>query len=118
MRELYAAGTNKNDMASTEEFVRYVCDMIDEAGSIRYRKMFGEYGIYCDDVYCACICDNLLFVKITEGGKQLLPNTEITFPYEGSKTKCFLITEFDDQKLLVQLIRTTCGELKKSKFGQ
>lgn len=105
----------QNGMASTEEFVRYVCDMIDGAGSIRYRKMFGEYGIYCDGVYCACICDNMLLVKITEGGKQLMPDAETAFPYEGSKTRCFLITEFTDQKRLECLIRTTCEDLQTAK---
>ena len=35
-------------MASTLEFAEYVCDQISGAGSITYKKMFGEYGIYCN----------------------------------------------------------------------
>lgn len=30
-------------MASTQEFVEYVCDYISDAGQISYRKMFGVY---------------------------------------------------------------------------
>lgn len=105
----------QNGMASTEEFVHYVCAMIDGAGSIWYRKMFGEYGIYCDGVYCACICDNMFLVKITDGGKQMMPDAETAYPYEGSKTRCFLITDFADQKHLERLIRTTCDELQTAK---
>ena len=36
-------------MASTPEFVRYVCEQIAGAGAVRYRKMFGEYLIYVDE---------------------------------------------------------------------
>ena len=32
-------------MASSEEFVEYVCCQISDAGNIRYRKMMGEYCI-------------------------------------------------------------------------
>ena len=35
-------------MASKIEFVEFVVDQMKEAGTITYRKMFGEYGIYCD----------------------------------------------------------------------
>ena len=35
-------------MASTVEFVEYVCDQASGAGSIAYKKMFGEYSIYCN----------------------------------------------------------------------
>ena len=102
-------------MTSTEEFARYICDLIGDAGTVRCRKIFGEYGIYCNDVYCACISDNMLFVKITGPGKELLPDVVTAFPYEGSKTKCFLITEFDDRELLTKLIRETSEHLQKSK---
>ncbi len=102
-------------MASTEEFVRYVCDQISDAGNIQYRKMFGEYGIYCNEKYCACICDNRIFVKITEAGKRLMPNGKTALPYAGSKNECFLITEFDDWECIVNLIKKTCEELPEPK---
>ena len=35
-------------MASKPEFVEYIADQLSDAGSITYRKMFGEYGLYCD----------------------------------------------------------------------
>ena len=35
-------------MSSSQEFVQYVADQISEAGLITFRKMFGEYGMYCD----------------------------------------------------------------------
>ena len=36
-------------MASKEEFVTYIANQLEGAGNITYRKMFGEYGMYCDN---------------------------------------------------------------------
>lgn len=55
-------------MASRQEFVQYSTDQLSGAGTITYRKMFGEYGIYCDGKFFALICNDQLFVKITEAG--------------------------------------------------
>ena len=50
-------------MASHQDFVDYVAEQLRESGSIRSRKMFGEYGLYCDDIFFAVICDDQLFIK-------------------------------------------------------
>ena len=50
-------------MASHPDFVNFVADQLREAGTIRSRKMFGEYGLYCDGVFFAVICDDQFFVK-------------------------------------------------------
>lgn len=47
-------------MASRPEFVQYVADQLAGAGAITYRKMFGEYGMYCDGKIFALICDGQL----------------------------------------------------------
>ena len=50
-------------MSSHQDFVDYVAEQMWEAGDIRSRKMFGEYGLYCDGVFFAVICEDQLFVK-------------------------------------------------------
>ena len=44
-------------------------DQLRDAGEIVYRKMFGEYGIYCDGKIFGLICDDQLFFKDYGGGK-------------------------------------------------
>ena len=56
-------------MASHQNFVDYVAEQLGEAGSIRSRKMFGEYGLYCDGLFFAVICDDRLFIKPTAEGE-------------------------------------------------
>ena len=72
-------------MASKIEFVEFVVDQMKEAGTITYRKMFGEYGVYCDGKIFALICDDQLFVKITKAGRKRYPHLPEAPPYEGGK---------------------------------
>ena len=55
-------------MASDQSFVEFIVDQIENAGEVTFKKMFGEYGLYCGDKIVALICDNQLFVKPTKAG--------------------------------------------------
>ena len=52
-------------MASNPDFVQYITDQCAGAGNIATRKMFGDYGIYCDGKFFGLICDNGFFIKPT-----------------------------------------------------
>lgn len=101
-------------MASRPEFVQYIADQLSGAGNITYRKMFGEYGMYCDSKIFALICDDQFFVKITEAGKKLAPDLEILPPYEGAKPY-FLIEDVDNREFLTEFVAATCKELPMPK---
>lgn len=97
-------------MASKTEFVQYIADQLTAAGEITYRKMFGEYGMYCDGKIFALICEDQLFIKITEAGKNFAPDLEAVPPYEGAKPY-LLVEDIDDQEFLTELVIKTCEEL-------
>lgn len=97
-------------MASSPDFVEYVCFQLRHAGEISFKKMFGEYGLYSDRKFFGLICDNQLFVKITEPGLNLRPDQETASPYSGAKPY-FLITELDDDRALSSFVRETCSVL-------
>lgn len=101
-------------MASTTEYVEYVCGQMSGAGDISYRKMFGEYGVYCGEKIFALICGNQLFIKVTEAGRRLAPGLDTVPPYDGSKPY-FLITDVDNREFLTEFVRATCGELPMPK---
>ncbi len=101
-------------MASRLEFVEYIADQLKEAGTITYRKMFGEYGMYCDGKIFSLICDDRFFVKITEAGKLLAPDLEEVPPYDGAKPY-FLIEDVDNREFLVKMVTETCKELPMPK---
>ena len=104
-------------MASTPEFVEFVAEQLADAGAITYRKMFGEYGVYCNGKFFACVCNNQFFVKITEAGKEFMPDGETAPPYEGARPY-FLIDELDDREFLKELVQRTCAALPARKPGK
>lgn len=101
-------------MASGLEFVEYVADQLSGAGCITYRKMFGDYGMYCNGKIFALICDNQLYLKITESGRQVCPGLPEQPPYNGAKNY-FLVTDIDDREQMVRLVQSTCAELPEPK---
>ena len=100
-------------MASSPDFVNYVADQLREAGAIRSRKMFGEYGLYCDGVFFAVICDDQLFVKITPQGEAAFPDLPKAPPYEGARAS-FLVEDVEDRERMTVLVRITCEALRSS----
>lgn len=107
-------------MASSQAFIEYLQEQLTGcgAGEIYCRKMFGEYGIYCDGVFFGLVCDDQFFVKITEAGKAILGEKCPTgLAYGGAKTPMFKIDDFEDDDVMRQLIQATCAELMKKGNG-
>ena len=98
-------------MASHQDFVNYVIDQLRASGNIRSRKMFGEYGLYCNDIFFAVICDNQLFIKITPEGEASFPSLPKAPPYDGAKDS-FLVKDVDDIEMLTKLVAITCESLQ------
>lgn len=100
-------------MASHQDFVNYVAEQLREAGTIRSRNMFGEFGLYCDEVFFAVICDDQLYVKITPQGEAAFPHLPKVPPYKGAKDS-FLVEDVEDRARMTELTRITCEALKNT----
>lgn len=99
-------------MSSKPEFVEYIAEQCRSAGTITYKKMFGEYGLYCDGKIFALVCDNQFFIKITDAGKQYgLPEKP---PYDGANDY-FLVDDVDNVGFLTQFVIETCALLPEPK---
>jgi TfoX/Sxy family transcriptional regulator of competence genes len=99
-------------MASHPDFVNYVTEQLQEAGVIRSRKMFGEYGLYCDGIFFAVICDDQFFVKITPQGEAAFPQLPKAPPHEGAKDS-FWIEDVENREMMTELVHITCKALKR-----
>lgn len=98
-------------MASHPDFVQYVAEQLQDAGTIRSRKMFGEYGLYCDNVFFAVICDDQFFVKITPQGEAAFPNLPKAPPYEGANNYIW-VEDVEKRDTMTALTRLTCLALQ------
>ncbi len=94
-------------MASDESFVQFIAEQIQNAGAVRYRKMFGEYALYCNDKVVALICDNQLFLKPTNAGKAYLGEVIEAPAYPGAKPSFLIDERFEDSEWLSKLIQLT-----------
>lgn len=72
-------------MATTNEYIEYVCEQIKGIGEIRYKKMFGEFMVYVNNKPVIIVCDNVPFVKKLDCIKEQMQNVETGYPYNGAK---------------------------------
>ena len=99
-------------MSTQQKTVDYIAEQSAGAGSITTKKMFGEYGMYCDGKVMAFICDDQLFIKPTEAGRAYLGTVTEAEAYPGSKLY-FLIDgdRWDDADWLAGLVKATADAL-------
>ncbi len=102
-------------MATDIDFVEFVIDQIDSDKEMSYRKMFGEYALYCNGKVVGLICDNQLFIKITEAGKKIVGDISEASPYPGAKPSFLIEDQIGDREWLSKLIELTEQELPKPK---
>ncbi len=72
-------------MATTIEYIEYVCEQINGIGEIRYKKMFGEYMVYVNDKPVIIVCDNTAFVKKLLCIEKEMKEAQTGYPYKGAK---------------------------------
>ena len=89
-------------MASSKEFVQFVCEQVCTFGSVRSRKMFGEYMVYIDDRPIMLLCDNTVFVKMLPELAPFLCGAETGEPYPTAKPHYVL--DVENRELLEQVV--------------
>jgi len=102
-------------MASDQNFVDFVVDQVANAGEIKAKKMFGEYGLFSDRKIFALICDNKLFIKPTEAGRAFIKDVVEAPPYPGAKLSFLIGDKIEDREWLSDLVRITVKELPEPK---
>lgn len=103
-------------MATTADFIEYVCEQISGIGEIRYKKMFGEYMVYVNDKPIFTVCDNTVYVKQNEVIKELMKTAETGFPYKGAKEHYILeIDNSEFAKIIASRLESVTEVPKKKK---
>ena len=102
-------------MATDQEFMEFLADQMSGAGEISYRKMFGEYAVYCDGKVVALVCDNQLFVKPTSAGRAYVGEPTEAPAYPGAKNSFLIEDAFEDREWISELILITAKDLPTPK---
>ncbi len=104
----------KDNVASTKDYLDYVLEQLGEVEEISYRAMMGEYILYCQGKVFGGIYDNRFLVKPTKAAKEMLPDAPLELPYEGAK-EMLLVEDMEDRELLRELITAMVNELPAPK---
>lgn len=72
-------------MATQPDTVEFILGKLRDRQRFTTRAMFGEYALYADGKVVALICDDRLYVKITDASQDLAGQCEQGHPYPGAK---------------------------------
>ena len=97
------------------EFNEYVRECFSTAGDIVIKSMMGGYLVYLNGKLIGDIGDKELFLKRTPTSDRLLADSELRYPYEGSKTLMRVFDKFEDENLIVELLGGMYTELPEKK---
>lgn len=100
------------------EINEYVRDSFSESGDIVIKSMMGGYLVYFNGKLIGDICNNELFLKRTPTSDRLLANSELRYPYEGSRTLMHVFDRFDDKALILELLEGMYAELPERKLAK
>jgi TfoX/Sxy family transcriptional regulator of competence genes len=89
-------------MATTIDYIEYVCEQVRGTGAVRYKKMFGEYMVYVDDKPILLVCDDTVFVKILPALDALMADAERGHPYESAREHYVL--DIDNAQLAREVV--------------
>ncbi|MGT2924535.1 TfoX/Sxy family protein [Streptococcus caviae] len=97
------------------EFNEYAREVFSAAGDIVIKSMMGGYLVYFNGKLIGDICNNELFLKRTPTSNRLLADSELRYPYEGSKTLMHVFDRFEDTALVLELLDGMYAELPEKK---
>ena len=97
------------------EYNEYVREALSAAGDIVIKSMMGGYLVYLNGKLIGDICGNELFLKRTPTSDRLLEDSELRYPYEGSKTLMHVFDKLEDTTLIRELLDGMYTELPEKK---
>jgi len=103
-------------MTTSRSTIDFILEQASSAGFVRARKMFGDYALYCDEKVVGLVCDDQLFIKYTDPGKEFAEGRYSEgCAYAGAKPSMNVSDAIDDRDFLCTLIRLTADALPRPK---
>lgn len=103
---------HKTEMATDKNTIDFLLDQLSKLGEASTKKMFGEYCLYLSGKPVGLVCDNQLFLKPTQAGKDKLDKVVEGSPYPGAKPHLLISGDlWEDSEWLCELVRATAREL-------
>src|SRR5260370_12149617 len=100
-------------MATKQSTVDFILDQLVSLHAVSARKMFGEYALYCEGKVVGLVCDDKLYIKITEQGKLFVGKYyQEGIAYPGAKPSMIIDgDQIEDRDWLSELISITSSNI-------
>ena len=101
-------------MASTNQYLDFVLDLLGELEDVAHRKMMGGYVLYYrGKVIGGIYRGDRFLLKVTPASELLLPEAPRAIPYEGAKE--MLLVEIEDRDTLHDVVEAMWEEVPTPK---
>ena len=111
---MISSGEEKNDMASSTEYLDFILEQLSGLENISYRAMMGEFILYYRGKIIGGIYDDRFLVKPVKAACELMPDAQYEVPYEGAK-KMLLVDNVEDKGFLARLVEGMYPQLPEPK---
>lgn len=98
-------------MASSEEYLDYVLDLLRDAPAVTQRKMMGEYMLYSEGILFGGIYDDRFLLKDAPAAREAFPGEQA--PYEGARP--MLLVDSEDPALIARVVEAMLPQLPAPK---
>mgnify|MGYP004546267073 FL=1 len=102
-------------MATSKEYIEFVCEQLQGINGVTYKKMFGEYMVYVRGKPLLLVCDNTVMIKKLPELAALMQGAPEDFPYEGAKLHYVLDIENRELTRKAVEVLSQCIPLPKKK---
>lgn len=72
-------------MATSKDYIEFVCEQLKNIENVTYKKMFGEYMVYVNKKPVLIVCDNTVMVKKHSVLNEIMKDAPCGYPYDGAK---------------------------------
>lgn len=96
-------------MPSNIEYLEYALELLKKCENVTYKKMMGEYLLYCSGTLFGGVYDDRFLIKATKSNQSF--NLPLELPYEGAKMMYLVNSENKDEVL--QYVANVVSDLKK-----
>ena len=95
-------------MSSSIDYLEYVLDLLSDIENITYKKMMGEYILYCDGIIFGGIYDNRFLIKKTKTLENIGFKEEMPYP----SAKPMYLVDIENREEIDELIYKLINDLK------
>ena len=97
-------------MASSNDYLQFILELLRETRGITYKKMMGEYMLYKDDILFGGVYDNRFLIKKTKSLENSGLKEQIPYP----SAKPMLLMDSEDPDEIKELVLSAIKDLKNN----